>query len=84
MDANSRPFMQLARVTNISENGAQLNGVRRPLLPGGIVDVQYNDERAEFVVVWAGAGEVGLLNQPSQPRLWDPYLDRACEFVGKG
>ena len=90
VDANCRPFMQLATVKNISEKGALLDGVRAQLKAGEVVDVQYNNQKAEFLVVWIGRqetgdrGEIGLFNLPSQPCLWDPYLDRACELVGEG
>jgi len=82
--------MQLAMVKNVSDNGVLLGGVRIPLKPGGVVDVQYNGAKAEFLVVWAGErgsrkqGELGLQTLPAQPPLWDRCFDRACEFVGKG
>jgi len=90
VDANCRAFMQIATVTNISDGGALLEGVRSTLKPGEVVDLQYNSVKAEFLVVWAGkqgtrsAGELGLQALPEQPSIWDPFLDRACEFVGKG
>jgi hypothetical protein len=87
VDANGRPFMQLATVRNISEQGILLDGVHTQLKAGEVVDLQYNDRKAEFLVVWTGQqrrGEVGLFNLPSQPCLWDTYLDRACEVVAQG
>lgn len=90
VDANSRPFMQLAMVRNVSDDGVLLYGVKIPLKAGGVVDLQYNGIKAEFVVVWAGRqgtreqGELGLQSLPAQPPLWDACLDRACEFAGKG
>ena len=90
VDANSQAFMQLATVKNITESGALLEGVRCRLQPGEVVDLQYNQLKAEFLVVWAGRpgtrseGELGLQALPSQPCIWDSFLDRASEFVGKG
>ncbi len=90
VDANCRPFMQLATVRNISYNGALLEGMRSQLRPGEVVDLQYNQVRAEFMVVWAGKpgsyeqGELGLQTLPEQPSLWDSYLERAAEFMGNG
>jgi hypothetical protein len=90
VDANCQAFMQLARVKNITDSGALLEGVRCRLKPGEVVDLQYNAMKAEFLVVWAGKpgtrheGELGLEALPAQPCIWDSYLDRACEFVGKG
>lgn len=90
VDANCCPFMQLATVRNISETGVLLEGIKSRLKPGEVVDVQYNDTKAEFLVIWTGKqgtrnhGRIGLQNLPSQPCLWDSYFDRACEFVGIG
>jgi hypothetical protein len=90
LDANCRPFAQIASVTNVSDGGILLNGVRPRLRPGEVVDVQYNNTKAEFLVVWAGKrgtaeeGELGLRALPSQPCLWEAYLDQACEFVAQG
>jgi len=66
VDANCRPFMQMASITNVSDGGIQLNGVQCRLKPGEVVDVQYEDTKAEYLVVWAGQrgtaceGELGL------------------------
>jgi hypothetical protein len=90
VDANSRPFTQIATVTNLSENGVSLDGVRIPLKPGCVVDVQYNGTKAEFVVVWAGQpgrrnqGELGLEALPAQPYIWDACFERTCEMVAQG
>ncbi len=90
LDVNCRPFAQIASVTNVSDGGIQLNGVRHRLRAGEVVDVKYNDTKAEFLVVWAGKrgtaseGELGLQALPSQPCLWEAYLDQACDFVGQG
>jgi hypothetical protein len=90
VDSNCLPFMQLVTAMNISEDGALVQGMRSPLRPGEVVDVQYNSRKAEFVVVWAGRpgteneGEIGLQSLPSQPCIWDAYLERSCEFAGEG
>jgi hypothetical protein len=90
IDANCLPFMQLATARNISENGALLEGMRCNLQPGEVVDVQYNNVKAEFLVVWAGRpgtpkeGEIGLQSLPAQPCIWDVCVDRMCACVGQG
>lgn len=77
VDSYLRPFMQLATVRNISSLGAVLQNVRSTLRPGEIVDVQYEGQRAQFRVVWAGrigtieAGEIGLERLPDEPYLWE-------------
>jgi hypothetical protein len=90
LDVNCRPFAQIASVTNVSDGGILLNGVRHRLRAGEVIDVQYNDTKAEFLVVWAGQrgttteGELGLQALPSQPCLWEAYLDHATEFAAQG
>lgn len=89
VDSYSRPFMQLASVRNISSLGAVLQNVRSQIKPGEIVDVQYDGQKAQFRVIWAGqpgtmeAGEVGLQRLPEEPYIWDVDLAR-CAVVGNG
>ena len=77
VDCYSRPFMQLATVRNISSMGAVIQNVRSKIKPGEVLDVQYNGQKAQFRVIWAGrpgtleAGEVGLERLPEEPYLWD-------------
>jgi hypothetical protein len=54
VDGSSRPFMQLASVRSISSLGAVLQNGRSPVKPGEILDVQYDRQKAQFRVVWAG------------------------------
>ena len=89
MDANCRPFMQMATVTNVSDGGIKLIGVRCRLKAGEVVDVQYENTKAEYLVIWEGQrntaaeGELGLQALPAQPYLWESYLSQACEFVAQ-
>ena len=77
VDCYSRPFMQLATVRNISSMGAVIQNVRSKIKPGEVLDVQYNGQKAQFRVIWAGrpgtleAGEVGLERLPAEPYIWD-------------
>ena len=90
LDQNSRPFIQLVRVRNISSEGAVMQGVRSQIKPGEVVDVQYDGNKAQFRVVWAGKtgtereGEIGVEKLPSEPHIWDVSLDRCAQFVGEG
>lgn len=84
LDANARPFMELARVRNMSDKGIVLSGLNCPIRTGAVVDIQYNDVTAEFQVVWAGAGEIGLLRLSSAPILWEGFLDRANGIAANG
>lgn len=91
VDAHDQPFLQLARASRISEDGALLAGLRCQVRPGDIVDVQYGSRRARCLVVWAGkigsrqAGEIGVQKLPTEPQLWGELNLRRCmEFVGQG
>jgi hypothetical protein len=54
MDVYLRPFMQLATAMNISRNGALIQGMRRQVRPGEILEVQLGHEKAQFCVTWVG------------------------------
>jgi len=90
IDSYSRPFMQLATVRNISSLGAVLQNVRSKVNPGEIVDVQYDGQKAQFRVVWAGragtmeAGELGLERLPEEPYLWNVDPVRCGQMVENG
>ncbi len=88
VDANSRPFMQLATVRNISDKGILLDGLTCQLRAGALIDVQYNGLKAAFLVVWLGQpgmpGGIGLQKLPTQPGIWDPYLNRAIGLEANG
>ena len=66
VDAHDLPFMQLASVKNLSSTGAVVQGMRRQIKPGEILEVQSDEEKARFRVIWTGmqgthsAGEIGL------------------------
>lgn len=87
---DGRPFAQIASVITISDGGVLLNGVRHRLRAGEVVDVQYNNIKAEFLVIWAGKrgtpseGELGLQSLPSQPCLWESYLDEVSGPIAQG
>ena len=88
LDTNSRPFMQLATVRNMSDKGILLSGLTCSLRKGTVVDIQYNGARAEFLVIWvppAGVpGEIGLQMLPTQPCIWDRFIDRVNGLAANG
>ena len=90
VDAHALPFMQLATVRNVSNTGAVVQGMRRRIQPGEVLEVQSGDDKAQFKVVWVGRtgtsreGEIGLESLPSEPCLWDQDLCRYSELVGTG
>jgi hypothetical protein len=75
MDAFGRPFMDPAVVTNMSIGGLVLQGIRRRIRAGELLDVRMGNERAEFRVVWVGAmGELGMQSLTAQAFLPDSVL----------
>ncbi len=90
LDAHALPFAQLASLRNFSSAGAVIQGIRRRIKPGEILEVQYGQNRAQFRVVWVGRtgtrrdGEIGIEILPAEPCIWDMNLRQFTEFVGKG
>ena len=90
VDAHDLPFMQLARVKNLSGTGAVIRGMHRRVRPGEILEVQMDREKAQFRVVWTGmpgthaAGEIGLQRLASEPHLWGVALGCYSELVAEG
>jgi hypothetical protein len=82
--------MQLASVRNISSLGAVLQNVRSQIKPGEILDVQYDGQKAQFLVVWTGkagtmeAGEVGLQRLLDEPYIWDIDPLRCAQSPAEG
>ena len=90
VDAKSMPFTQHAQVRNISDRGAVLQGMIRPVKAGEILHVQQDEVQAQFRVVWAGKpgtkrqGRIGIESLPSEPSIWDVNLPHCGQLVGKG
>jgi hypothetical protein len=90
MDVHALPFMQLATVRNISTSGAVIQGMRRQIRLGEILEVQSGEDKAQFRVVWVGRtgtrreGEIGLESLPSEPCIWDARLCTCSQLVGNG
>ena len=75
MDAFGRPFMDSAVVTNMSASGLVLQGVRRRIRAGELLDVRMGKTKGEFRVVWVGAmGELGMQSVTAQTFLPDSVL----------
>jgi hypothetical protein len=75
MDAFGRPFMDPAIVTNMSTSGLVLQGIRRRMRAGEVLDVRMGKKKAEFRVVWVNAGgDIGLQSVATQAFLPDSVL----------
>jgi hypothetical protein len=90
VDAESMPFAQHAQVRNISDRGAVVQGMIRPVKAGTILHVQHEEDQAQFRVVWVGKqgtqrqGRIGIQSLPSEPSIWDVNLLRCGQVVGIG
>jgi PilZ domain-containing protein len=88
MDAYALPFMALGTVKDISHTGALLQGIRRTIKPGTVLEVQLGEEKAQFRVAWVGKpgtrkeGEIGLESLPFEPCIWDVNLGICNQFAG--
>jgi len=61
LDASSQPFMQSAIITNMSSGGIVIEGLRRRMRPGEVLDVRMGYQTAHFRVVWVGEkGDLGM------------------------
>jgi hypothetical protein len=80
----------LASVKNLSGSGAVIHGMRRQMRPGEILEVQMDEEKAQFRVVWTGmpgtqaAGEIGLQRLACEPCIWTVALGCYSELVAEG
>ena len=80
MDAFGRPFMDAAVVTNMSAGGLVLQGIRRRVRTGEILDVRMGKEKAEFRVVWVKAdGDLGMQSLSCQAFLPNSVLTYAAQ-----
>jgi hypothetical protein len=90
VDAKSMPFTQHAQVRNISDRGAILQGIVRPIRAGEVLHIQHDEDQAQFRVVWVGKpgtrrqGEIGVESLSSEPFIWDVDLHQCAQVVGKG
>ena len=73
-----------------SSTGVVIHGMRRRVKPGEILEVQLDEEKSQFLVVWTGmqgtpgAGEMGLQRLASEPCLWGVALGCYSEIVAEG
>lgn len=84
VDANSRPFMQLATIRNMSDTGILISGLTCSVRSGTVVDIQYDSIWAEFLVTRVSAGEVALQRLATHPSPWGGLLDRANGIAANG
>lgn len=80
--------MENARATSISSAGALIQGFRRQVRLGELLEVQLGDEKCQFRVVWVGKGrnngELGLESVSAETGLWDINICRCSQFAAHG
>ena len=89
MDAHSVPFMQQARLRNVSDGGAVLSGIARTLRAGEVLDVQYGNQKTQMRVIWVGklttpnAGEIGVQQLPTELPIWGLDLHHCSRMLAR-
>jgi hypothetical protein len=87
VDAHCLPFMQLATVKNVSDGGAVVQGLRRRVKPGEILEVQSEEGKAQYQVIWVGemggreGAEIGLQRLPAEPDVLRFSFTGCTQFV---
>jgi hypothetical protein len=79
----------VASVKNLSSTGVVISGNAPPDQAGRSPEVQLDEEKAQFPVIWTGmhgtrAGEMGLQRLASEPCLWGVALGCYSEMVAEG
>jgi len=72
--------MDPAIVINMSTGGLVLQGIRRRIRAGELLDVRMGKQKAEFRVVWVGAtGDLGMQSVTAQAFLPDSVLTNCSQ-----
>ena len=88
VDAHGQAFMDPASVTNMSTGGLVVQGLRRKVRAGEILDVRMGSDKAQYRVVWVGAtgtgrtGELGMQRVTAQPFLINSVLACCAQAAG--
>lgn len=72
LDAFGQAFTSPATITNMSSGGLVLQGLRRRVRTGEILDIRMGREQAQFRVVWVGGRsscELGMQRVTAKPFL---------------
>jgi hypothetical protein len=81
IDADGRPFSQIAHARNISGRGAKISGVEKRLGVGDIVGMQCGEKKARCEVIWVGDGgptqelDVGVKMVEGQMCPWQKEIE---------
>ena len=81
---DARPFAELVRATSVSDSGAVLLDVHCRLHPGEVLDVKHQARHAQFRVVWARPGEIGIQALPDEPSIFALGMPKSLAMAGTG
>lgn len=91
VDKMAHAFAELARVRNVSNQGAVLVGVRSKIQTGDVLDVQLGASRTQFRIAWISlSGEAGIQALALEPPIFGLDmgfgfgLPKVFEMVGTG
>src|SRR5215467_3661001 len=80
IDSHGQAFMDPAIVNNMSTGGLVIQGLRRKIRAGEILDVRMGTDKAQYRVAWvagpgtANAGELGLHRITVEPAFMNSVL----------
>jgi hypothetical protein len=75
LDAHGQAFMDPALVTDMSSSGLVLQGLRRKIRAGEILDVRMGDDKAQYRVIWIGGTNTGRAGELGMQRITaDPFF----------
>jgi hypothetical protein len=83
-DTNGEPFVETLKTTNVSRQGAQLEGVAAKLRAGDKVAITCDNRTEDFRVAWVGAsltrlaGQIGVVASAPDSSLWKPAIQDAA------
>ena len=61
LDASGQAFMETALITNMSSGGLVIQGIRRRMRTGEVLDIRMGYQTVNFRVVWVGEkNELGM------------------------
>jgi hypothetical protein len=80
LDAFGQAFTDSAMVTNLSAGGIVVQGMRRRIKNGELLDVRMGSTTQQFRVIWIGeGGEVGMQSLTGQAFLPDSVLAHCAQ-----
>lgn len=83
LDASGQAFMETALITNMSSGGIVIQGLRRKIKAGEVLDVRMGRETAHFRIVWVGEnGDLGMQAMTEQSFVPRSVLAHCAQVAG--